>query len=138
MPSSAGEALPSGAGEATPSSVGEALPSGVREALPPGVEEGGEGFGDTGGIVDDDWTVCSKGGDGEGHSHTVVVEGSIFTTFEECAVKYAALKGVALNGQLVAFSRGGHSHFCQSLKNSLTSVALLASKAFETENPAGP
>ena len=43
---------------------------------------------------------------------------------------------MAFDGQQVAFSVGGDSHFSQRLENSLPSVALLAREAFESKNMA--
>lgn len=56
-----------------------------------GVEKGGEGLGYAGGVVDEDRGVGAPGGYGEGHRHTVVVRGGIFTALEEVTVQEAAL-----------------------------------------------
>ena len=56
-----------------------------------GAREGREGFGDAGGVIYYDRGVGAPGGYGEGHRHTVVVRGGIFTALEEVTVQEAAL-----------------------------------------------
>lgn len=56
-----------------------------------GVEKGGEGLGYAGDVVYEDRGVGAPGGYGEGHRHTVVVRGGIFTALEEVTVQEAAL-----------------------------------------------
>ena len=61
----------------------------LKEAV--GAREGREGLGYAGDVVYEDRGVGAPGGYGEGHRHTVVVRGGIFTALEEVTVQEAAL-----------------------------------------------
>ena len=104
----------------------------LKEAV--GVKEGGEGFGDAGDVVYKDRGVGAPGGDCEGHCHTVVVGGGIFTTFQEMAVQEAALDRFPVDGEGVAGSGGAHAHLGQHIQNRGAAVAFLACQPLESLN----
>ena len=99
-----------------------------------GVEEGGEGFGDAGGVVNVDRGVGAPGGDGEGHGHAVVVRGGIFTALQQVAVQQAALDGFTGDGEDVAAGGGLHAHLGQHIQNRRATVAFLAGQPLESLN----